>query len=513
MKEIVDQIRVAWESLSLRQRMSLVFSAALTVLIVGAVVWWARQPDWTVLYTGLQPKDAQAVLQELQGQNVAHRVKDGGSVIEVPYSEVDRLRMDLAAKNLPESGRFGFMEMFNQDNFAQSNRMHQVRVQKALEDELGRTIETLEEVRSARVHLVLPGERVFLDDDDVAKASVTLGLARVGKIPSEQVQAIARIVSGAVPELSLELVNVVDTRGRVLWNGDDDAVSRQVEIKNAIESDINEKVARVVEPIVGPDGYVVRTTADLDLEKIVRRETQYDPDSGVLISEDKTKREVTSSDETGGAPGTASNLPGGVQGGAGASGTSESEKSTVNNFQYSVVEQQIEEPVGSIKRLSVAVLVDQKPQEGGAGSEGEPQPRSEEEIQRIEELVKAAISFSTDRGDRVTVEQTPFLRMTQEEPPRTFDPRPWLPFLKYPALLLLLLLAFLLFYRPLIRTVKTALETKGTPRRGHAEVEQPLQLGQPSQLELIRQKIASIAAEHPEGMAQTMRAWLHEGKE
>jgi len=468
-----------------------------------------------VLYTGLQPKDAQAVLQELQSQNVVHRVKDGGSVVEVPYSEVDRLRMDLAAKNLPESGRFGFMEMFNQENFAQSNRMHQVRVQKALEDELGRTIEALEEVRSARVHLVLPGERVFLDDDDVAKASVTLGLARVGKIPSEQVQAIARIVSGAVPELGLEFVNIVDTRGRVLWNGDDDAVSKQVEIKNAIESDINGKVARVLEPIVGPNGYVVRTTADLDLDKIVRRETQYDPDSGVLISEDKTKREVESSNGAGGAPGTASNLPGGGGGEGLSSGTSESEKSTVNNFKYSVVEKQIEQPVGSIKRLSVAVLVDQErggPAEGEQG-QGETTPRSEEEIQRIQELIKAAISFDANRGDRVRVEQTPFLQMTEEEPPKTFDPRPWLPFLKYPALILLLLMAFLLFYRPLIRTVRTALESKGKGRRGRAEVDQPLQLGQPSQLELMRQRIASIAAEHPEGMAQTMRSWLQEGKE
>jgi flagellar M-ring protein FliF len=513
MKEILDQLRMAWDSLTIKQRMSLMFSAVLTVLAVGAVVWWAQRPDWTVLYTGLQPKDAQAVLQELQSQNVVHRVKDGGSVVEVPYSEVDRLRMDLAAKNLPESGRFGFMEMFSQDNFAQSNRMHQVRVQKALEDELGRTIEALEEVRSARVHLVLPGERVFLDDDDVAKASVTLGLARVGKIPSEQVQAIARIVSGAVPELGLEFVNIVDTRGRVLWNGDDDAVSRQVEIKNAIESDINEKVARVLEPIVGPDGYVVRTTADLDLDKIVRRETQYDPESGVLISEDKTKREVESSSGGGGAPGTASNLPGGAGGQGSASGTSETEKSTVNNFKYSVVEKQIEQPVGSIKRLSVAVLVDQELSAPGEGGQGEPAPRSEEEIQRIQELVEAAISFDANRGDRVTVEQTPFLQMTEEAPPKTFDPRPWLPFLKYPALILLLLLAFLLFYRPLIRTVRTALESKGKGRRGRAEVEQPLQLGQPSQLELMRQKIASIAAEHPEGMAQTMRAWLQEGKE
>lgn len=513
MREILDQLGQAWASLTLKQRTSLVVSAALTVALVAAVVWWARLPTWTVLYTGLDPKDAQAVLQELQTQGVPHRVRDGGTLVEVPYGQVDRVRVDLASKNLPASGRFGFMEMFGQDNFAQSNRMHRVRVQKALEDELARTIEAIEEVRSARVHLVLPGERVFLDDDDVAKASVALGLGRVGKLPSEQVQGIARIVAGAVPELAVEDVNIVDNRGRVLWDGDDSAASRRIELKASIEQDINDKVARVLEPIVGAQGYVVRTTARLDLDKIVRREREYDPDGGVLISEDKSNREMRSTSGAGGAAGTASNLPGGSGPSDVRNGESEKTKQTTNQFEYSFVERQVEEPVGTVEKLSVAVLVDHRwtaPE--GEGAVAEPEPRGAEEIQRIEQLVKAAISFDPDRGDVVTVEQTPFLRMTEEEPPRTFDPKPWLPFVKYPALVLLLLLAFVLFYRPFLRTMKTALEGKGKGRGGglRGEIDQPLQLGRPSQIELLRQKISSIASEHPEGMAQTMRVWLHD---
>ncbi|MDQ7006559.1 MAG: flagellar basal-body MS-ring/collar protein FliF [Acidobacteriota bacterium] len=526
MNEILQQISQAWASLSLRQRISLVLSAGMTVAAVGGIVWWAQQPTWTVLYTGLDGKEAQEIVQELQAAKVPLRLSDGGTTIEVPYEKIDQARIDLAAKNLPQSGRFGFIEMFQGDSFAQSNRMHQVRLQRALEDELARTIESLDEVRTARVHLVLPGERVFLDDDDVAKASVTLAVARGGRIAAENVQAIARIVAGAVPELDIEHVSVVDTNGHVLWEGDGEggggsmAAFRQVEMKNAVESDINRKVAKVLQPLVGQDRFIVRTTADLDLTRSVRKERQYDPDRGVLVSEQKSKKKSSSGGAGArGVPGTASNLPGAAAGGASARSSSESETRQTNSYEYSVVEKQVEEPTGRIKRISVAVLVDQTWVKGEEDEAAQPVPRSDEEMARIEQLVKAAISFDEARGDVVTVEQSPF-RITEpviEEP--GFDPRSWLPLLKYPSLVLLLLLVFLLFYRPMLKTVQQVLPAVGSRggtspgSEASANLEQQFQLGPPSQLEVLRQRLAALAAEQPEGMAQTMRVWLHETEE
>ncbi len=531
MQELMQQIATAWASLTMRQRASLAVSALLTVAAVSGIVWWANQPSWAVLYTGLDAKEAQSIVQELQSRRTPHRLSGGGTVIEVPLEEIDRLRMDLAAKNLPGSGRFSFLEMFSQDTIAQSNSMQRIRYQKALEDELARTIESLEEVSSARVHLVLPGDRVFIDDDDVAKGSVTLGLAGQRAPTSEQVQAIARIVAGAAPELRPERVSVVDTTGRVLWEGGGESggvvAARQVEMQAAIEKEINAKVERVLEPIVGADHFVVRTTADLDFQKVLREEMQLDPDSGVLVSEQKNKEKSTYGDGAYGVPGTASNLPGevaGVDGGASEESESTFQKS---NFQYSQVKKVVEEPTGSIRKLSVAVLVDQawEDVEGEAG--GDPAaverravPRTEEEIRRIEGLVMAAINYDAERGDRVTVEQAPFRPLPEPVVAGGFDPRSWLPLVKYPALVVLLLLAFLLFYRPLIRTLREAFGASsaaaaamGTAGTVTAELEQPLQLGPPSRLEMLRQRLSVLATEQPTGMAQTLRIWLHEDED
>ncbi len=523
MDDLLRQLREAWGALETRQKVSLVLSAVLTIVAVGGIVWWAQQPSWGVLYTGLDPKDAQAVIEELQSQRVPVRVRDGGRVIEVPVERVDRLRMDLAAKNLPASGRFGFLEMFAQDNIAQSSRVQKIRYQKALEDELARTIESLEEVSRARVHLALPGDRVFLDDDDTAKASVTITLRAGTRLASDQVQGIARIVAGAVPELTPEHVSVVDSSGKVLWEGSGDEgdmlATRQLEMKTAIERDIDRKVAKVLAPLVGEGHFVVRTNADLDFQKVSRHERQYDPDSGVLVSEEKSKEKTRSAAGGGGVPGTASNLPGGV-GAAGMAGESSERTDQVSNFEYSVVEKRVEEPVGRIRRLSVAVLVDHKPGEtGGEGEQGngtakpERVPRSAEEMARIEQLVKAAISFDPDRGDVVTVEQAPFPPVSEHAPPAGFDLRQYLPWMKWPALVLLLLLAFFLFWRPFLKTVREAAErVQARAAAATAEVEAVPQLGPPSRLERMRQQLAKLALEEPEGMAQTVRVWLNETK-
>lgn len=519
MNEMLAQVSAAWNALTLKQRGTLVLSALVTVGAVLAIVWWARQPSWSVLYTGLEPKDSQAVIQELQTRKVPFRLGGGGAQVEVPFDQVDKLRMDLAAKNLPGSGRFGFLEMFGQDTIAQSDRTQKMRYQKALEDELSGTIESLEEVQRARVHLVLPGDRVFLDDDDVAKASVTLTLRRASIPSADEVRAIVHIVSGAVQGLAPERVSVVDTAGHTLWEGDGATggliTARQQEMKKGVEKDVDSKVARVLEPLVGLNRFVVRTSADMDFQKVLRKERTVDPDSGALISEVKNKERSSSTGGTNGIPGTASNLPGGAAAGTSDGGTSSQRDSVTNNFEYSVVERTVEEPVGTVKRLSVAVLVDQ------ALRDKQPVARTPEELKRIEQLVRGAIGFDANRGDVVTVEQAPFAQ-PEDVAPTGVDWRQYLPYMKYPALLIALLLVFLLFWRPFVKTAREAvvrgrqagaagLDPRAAAVAATAEVDQKL-LGPASQVELLRQRLAKLAAEQPAGMAQTVRVWLNEPK-
>ncbi len=526
MKELFTQLADFWKALSLKQKGTLLTSAALTVAGILAMVWWAKQPTYSVLYTGLAAKDAQAVIQELQTRKVPFRLRDDGSGVEVPYEQVSRLRMELAAKNLPSSGRFGFLEMFQENGLAQSDRTQRIRYQKALEDELARTIEGLDSVRSARVHLVLPGDRVFLDDDDVAKASVTLGLDRGAAPPADQVRSIVHIVAGAVQGLSTERVSVVDTAGHTLWEGDGAAggliTARQQEMKSGVEKDVNGKVARVLEPLVGAEHFVVRTSADMDFQKVLRKEKTLDPDSAALVSEQKEKETSSSSSGAGGAPGTASNLPGAVPPVAGGGNDSSERSATTNNFEYSVVERMVEELVGTVKRLSIAVLLDHAPQ--GTATPGTPRqtaPRSAEDLKRIEQLVKAAVSFDPARGDVVTVEQAPFFQADQAPAPG-FDWRDYLPYLKYPLIVVGLLVVFFLFYRPFVKTAREGLARGArVPARtdlsaraaATAEIEGQKLLAPASQVELLRSRLAQLANEEPGGMAQTLRVWLHEPKE
>ncbi len=528
MPDFLNQMSGAWTSLSVKQRTTMVTSFLVTVAAIAALAWWVRQPSWAVLYTGLDPKDAQTVVQELQARKIEHRLTDRGA-IEVPVEAVKSLRMELAAKNLPGSGRFGFMEMFGSENLAQSDRTQRIKYQKALEDELARTIESIDEVQNARVHLVLPGDRVFIDDEDVAKASVTLTLKRAAVPTADEVRSIVHIVSGAVEGLAPERVSVVDTAGHTLWEGDGAAggliSARQAELRKGVEKDIETKIARVLEPIVGPQHYVVRTTADMDFQKVLRKERTLDPDSGALISEQRSKDRSSSSSGASGIPGTASNLPGGEGPGADSGAENSQSDQVTNNYEYSVVERTVEEPVGDVKRLSVAVVLDYAAPAGApaggtgaGGAAGKPVPRSDEELQKIEQLVRAAMSFDSERGDVVTVRQAPFAQ-PELAPEPVFDWRALLPYVKYPALVLMLLLVFLLFFRPFVKTAREALAGgRQAIRPGSAaavataEIDTRM-LGPASQVELLRQRLARAAAEQPAGMAQTLRVWLNEPKD
>ncbi|GAB4223253.1 MAG: flagellar basal-body MS-ring/collar protein FliF [Acidobacteriota bacterium] len=511
MPQTLKQIYDAWNALTLRQRLSMIVSVAATFAAVSAIVWWARQPDWAVFKTGLEPRDAQAVVTELQNRGIPLRLRDGGTTIEVPQEQVHRLRMELTAKGIGTTGRFGFAQMFDSESVSQSTQMQEIRYKKALEDELARTIEALDDVSWARVHLVLPGERIFIDDDEQAKASVMLGLAGGGALSAQEVQAVVRTVVGAVKDLGPENVYVAESRGRVLWSGEGEASaalgSKQIELKTALEQDINAKIARVLDSVVGATRYRVQSTVDLDMERVLRRETTYDPDSGVLVSEQKTKEQSTGPAAPGGVPGVTANVGGG---GATGAGESQTRSESTSSFRYSQVEKTVEEPVGRIRRVSVAVVVDQNWNEDPATGERTPVPRSAEELADIEQFVKAAIGFDEDRGDRVTVTQRPLVAPVAEPPERGFDPRVWLPVIKYPALILLFLMAFLLFIRPLLRTLGAlARPLAERPATGLASLD-AASLGPPSEVELLRQRLTALAGEHPEGMAQTMRVWLHE---
>ena len=449
------KLREFWEALDGRQRTRIVVAAVGTIATLWLFVMFANRVRYEVLATRLSPEDSLAIINELKAADVPYRLRSGGSVIEVPSEQVDDLSINFAGKGLMAHGGDGF-DLFDQSSLGESSFTLNVRYQRALEEKLARTVESLASVAKARVHLAIPEESLFLDEDEPVTASVAIELRRGAGVGKEQVQAIANLVASGVERLSPENVAVVDLAGRLLHSRDDGPLSNsQDDAKRTAERRIEKQLIDLIEPIVGRGKVRARATVELKLTQIERVEERYDPDGAVVRSEQKSKAKGGGSAPAG-IPGAQANL-----GGGGAAGTQDSESSnTLTNFEINKTVSTIREPVGTISRQSIAVAIDHAPPtdgddaagEGGAAADS--QPRSPEEMRKIEELVRAAIGFDEDRGDTVIVSNVPFAPVEPIE--EGLDLMALLPLLmRYGSLLLAILVLVLFVVRPGMQVMKS----------------------------------------------------------
>ncbi len=383
-------------------------------LALMTMVFRIGSPEKTLLYSGLELKEASEISARLDQMGVAYSVGAGGSTIMVPRKKVDTVRMALASENLPSSGSMGY-EIFDktgamgQTSFAQN--MAQLR---ALQGELERTITSLDGISAARVLLVLPKRRLFERDAQQAKASVVVRL-QANIIGVTQTQAIRQLVASAVPGLKAGAVTVADEGGRVLARQDEEGQSSDIGAgqRAVVETTLAKKITHMLEPIAGPDGVQVQVSVDLDLDRITERSTVYDPDNRVVVSSDTTEE---SSDQSEGknsaAVSVAQNVPDGDASDtdeAGQSAAISSKTSEILNYGNSKTERTVIRSSGAMKRLSVAVVVDGTLATDEAGVETYT-PRTAEQMTEIEALVKTAIGFDAERGDSVTVSNVRFSR-------------------------------------------------------------------------------------------------------
>jgi len=389
---MLEQLRETWDSLDSRRRAALV---ALAVVLVGgliAVTVWAARPSWAVLYGDLSPRDAQAVVEALREQGVRYRLVAGGATIEVPRERLYELRLDLAGEGLPAASTVGF-ELFDRTSFSSSDLQNNVNLQRALQGELERSICTLAEISSARVHLAVPEERLFSDQQEAPSASVVVGLDS-GRLATAQVAAIAQLVASAVPALVPAAVTVVDTAGRVLSGGWDSAgglqTMAQMEATRAFEDGLRAHLQSMLDSVLGAHKSVVRVQAELDFQsQELTRETLQPPDGqGVLRREELTQEQYEGSGgpEVGGPAGLTAigsrTSPG--------SGGSYEHRHESREYDYSRQHEQVTSPPGQVRRLAVAVVID----EGLSSSVA----------RQVQNLVEAAAGIDSERGDRVTVE-------------------------------------------------------------------------------------------------------------
>lgn len=376
-------------------------------LVLLIVLNLAAEP-MGLLYSNLDLKEAGTITQALDAAGIKYELKGDGSTILVPRDRVATARLMLAGKGLPTSDSVGY-EIFDQQNaLGQTDFVQQLNMRRATEGELARTIRSLDGVTFARVHLVMPERELFQDATDQPSASVTIGIG--AREPSvDQVRAVQNLVAGAVPQLKPERVTVIDQHGKTLSAAGDSSLGGRAaeDARTAIEDSVAARVKSLIEGVVGPGKVRVQVSADVDMAQVTTQEEKYDPDGQVVRSEQTN--ESSAHDNSGGASGATSastNVPGATNSVSNnpTSGSDNTGTESTTNYEISkTITTQVQQP-GTVKRLSVAVAIDGVT--APAGKDGKPgpyTPRSAEEMQHLTDLVKAAMGFSTERGDQVQV--------------------------------------------------------------------------------------------------------------
>ncbi|TKB10296.1 flagellar basal-body MS-ring/collar protein FliF [Desulforhopalus sp. IMCC35007] len=434
----------------------LVISIALFALLIIQ----ARTVDQQLLYANLPMNDASQVVEWLKNQKIDYTLKNGGKDIWIPANQIYQTRLDLAANGMPTGGGVGF-EIFDKQSFALTDYVQKVNYTRALQGELARTITSLAPVESTRVHLALPEKRLFKNQQSSGTASVIVTLVPGKHLDQQQVQGIIHLVAGSVTNLDPENVKVIDSNGVVLElekKKDESQIfsGEMLEFQQEVEHRMEMRAQALLDKTMGTDNAMVRISATLDFSKVEKTEELYDGEEPVIRSE-QVNEELSGSETDGGVPGVESNLQGNVFG-ENTAGPTDTKTSRTTNYEISKTISRIINPVGTITKLSVSVLVADRVALDADGKVKEVTPRSEEELKSIEEMVASAIGIVAERGDVINVISMPFVAQKEEAITAGGEGESSLyqslPMIKYGLIALGALLIYFLLIRPVVKTMK-----------------------------------------------------------
>jgi flagellar M-ring protein FliF len=409
----MDQIRRLWESLSLRQRISLGVAVLAVLGGIAMLVRYQSEHDFVVLFSGLAPEDAAAVMNRIKEKNAEYRLSENGSAVLVRTKLLNEMRLELAAAGMPKSGRIGF-ELFDRNNFGVTEFTEQVNYHRALEGEIERTIRSIAEIEQARVHITPPKDSVFEDLRRSAKASVLVKLRPLQKLAPNNVKAITHLVASAVEGLAPEAVSVLDIHGVLLTrppgseNADEGLNQPLLLYKRNMERDLLAKVNATLEPLLGPDRFRAAVSVECDLSQTEQSEETFDPDASVMTTSQRSE-ETAVAQTAQGVPGVASNLPRPTSRPGG--GGQDLNRRTENlNFQTSRLVKKTRMPQGNVRRVSVSVLLDHIVRWEGTGPQAKRvvEAPSASRLKATRDIVAGAVGSQPERGDLVVVESLPF---------------------------------------------------------------------------------------------------------
>ncbi|NEG63876.1 flagellar basal body M-ring protein FliF [Pantoea agglomerans] len=548
-------------------RIPLIVAAAAVVAIVIAMVLWAKQPSYSVLYNNLTDEDGGAIVTQLTQMNIPYRFAENGGALMVPEANVHELRLRLAQQGLPKGGSVGF-ELLDKEKFGISQFSEQVNYQRALEGELARTIESLGPVKSARVHLAMPKPTLFVREQKAPSASVTLTLQPGRALDEGQIQAIAHMVSSSVAGLPPGNVTVVDQTGRLLTRSDSagrDLNDAQLKYASEVEARYQQRIEAILNPILGQGNVHAQVTAQINFDTAEQTDEKYQPNANPSNSAIRS-RQTSTSDQSGspypgGVPGALSNQPAPANTApvttpnnnaangqnangqnangqnnaannanqttstaAASAGPTNSRRDDTVNYELDRTIRHTKVNVGDVQRLSVAVVVNFR-----ADDKGKAVALNEQQLKQIEDLTREAMGYSQNRGDSINVVNSQF--NTTE--PVTTD----LPFWQQQSFfdqlmnagkwLLIALVAFIL-YRKLVRphlVRKQAAEKAAAEAVAARATEQPAEEAFNVQLskdeldqerksnnrmsaEVMSQRIRDMSENDPRVVALVIREWM-----
>jgi len=524
-----QQIKLALTGLSTGKLVAMAILVGGTIAGLAFLMTWSQSGELHPLYSNLAPEDAAEIVAKLKEDRIPYRLAMDGTAVHIPTDRVYETRLELASQGLPRGSGIGF-EVFDDTKLGMTEFVQNVNYQRALQGELSRTINTLAEVESSRVHIVMPARSLFIEAEEPATASVILKLRRGRYLNKEQVQGIVHLIASSVSRLKPEDVTVIDDSGKMLAGLKDKSTlsqvtANQLSFQEKKERLLENRIKTMLESVLGHEKAIVRVSCLLNFTQQEKTEERFLPEHSVIRSEQASSSvSKDSAATTGGVPGLQSNVvPDGAERVAGDGVRNNQQEQYTKNYEVGKFTSRQVMPVGSVERLSVAVVVDGSYRQPEAGAEGEAAqyvPRTAEEMAKLENIVKSAIDFDPDRGDRIEVVNIPFEVDTRADMMAAqVDSSGWMQALathqtliKYSAAALFLLFSFMLIIKPLTRWLtSTPLEefhmleqlpqTIKELERRYAESENE---------NSYKHRIENVINQNRTGSAQLMKSWLKE---
>ncbi len=426
MTDSIKKLAAPYMMLSPARRWTIAAVVLISIAAFSGLVMVANRIDYKPLFANLSNEDTGEIVKKLKEQKVNYRIASDGKAILVPSDKVYDLRISLASEGLPQGGGVGY-EIFDRKNFGMTEFVQKLNYQRALQGELSRTISQIAGVEQARVHLAIPEKSLFKDQEKKPTASIVLQMKSNRQLRDNEVQGIVHLVASSIEGMDPEQVTVLDRRGKLLsHSGPADATgkmtSTMMETQRGYEKSLEERLQSLLDKAVGSGKSVARVSANLNFKQVEKLEERYDPEATVVRSEQRIEQKdgATSTTASSGIPGVQSATGKAAPAPAGTSvaggGTKRDE---TLNYEISRTSAKIIEPVGALNKLSVAIMVDGKYESAAApkgGQTAKPKyaPRSQEELQKIEALVKSAVGFNAERGDQLSVVNVPFQETGEE---------------------------------------------------------------------------------------------------